>query len=159
LKLPVSLFIGRFQPLHKGHVFALRHIAARSARVLVVVGSAQEKNTRDNPYSAKQRELMLHAVLRKEGLARKCKIFLLRDIPDDEKWVAHVGRRVPHYDVCHSNNALVLRLMRAAGKKVARVPLLSRAKYRGEKIRRKMRAGKEWESRVPASVRKRISPA
>jgi nicotinamide-nucleotide adenylyltransferase len=136
----------------------LRYVAARSARVLVAVGSAQEKGTRDNPFSAKQRRKMLEAALASEKLSGKCRVFLLRDIPEDSKWVAHLDARVPHYDICYSNNALVLRLMRAAGRKVKRVPLLSRGKYRAKLIRERMRKGLEWKSRVPESVRERMGP-
>jgi len=142
--------------LHKGHAFALRHIAARSARVFVVIGSAQEKGTRENPFSASQRRKMVEAVLASEKLSRKCKVFLLRDIPDDEKWVAHLGRQVPRYDVCYSNNALVLKLMRAAGKNVKRVPLLARRKYKATLIRERMMEGKEWKLRVPEAVGRKI---
>lgn len=142
--------------MHKGHLFALKHIAARSRKVIVVIGSAQEKKTMKNPFSAQQRKKMLMAVLAKEKLAKKCKIFFLRDIPDDGKWVAHLDARVPKYDVCHSNNALVLRLMRTAGKKVARVPLLARRKYRATAIRERMREGKKWETRVPEAVERKI---
>ena len=153
-KLPVALFIGRFQPLHKGHLFALKYISARSSRVYVVIGSAQEKGTEKNPFSAKKRSAMLKAVLKSAGLSGKCKVFLLSDIPEDEKWVAHLDARVPRYGVCYSNNALVLRLMRRAGKKTARVPLLAREKYSGTKVRERMRKGKEWKSRVPRAAGK-----
>lgn len=151
-----ALFIGRFQPFHKGHLFALRYIAARSARVYIAIGSAQEKKTEKNPFSARERKEMMRAVLATEKLAKKCKLFLLPDIPDDGKWVAHLDARVPRYDACYSNNALVIRLMRAAGKEVARVPLLARKKYRGKLVRERMRAGKEWKSRVPEAVRKKM---
>jgi len=155
-KMPIALFVGRFQPLHKGHLFALKYIAARSARVYVVVGSAQEKGTMKNPFSAKKRVAMLKAVLKGANLSGKCKVFLLSDIPEDGKWVAHLDARVPRYDICFSNNALVLRLMRRAGKKTARVPLLARAKYSGTKVRERMREGKEWKTRVPRAVAERL---
>jgi len=151
-----ALFIGRFQPLHNGHLFALRYIAKRSSRVYVAIGSAQEKGTEKNPFSARERREMLRAVLVKEKLSKKCKVFVLRDIPNDEKWVAYLDARVPRYDVCFSNNALVLKLMRAAGKEVKRVPLLARKKYRGELVRGRMRQGKEWGSRVPKPVSGKI---
>ena len=152
----VALFIGRFQPLHKGHLFALKHIAARSSRVYVVIGSAQEKKTEKNPFSARQRLAMMRAVLVKEKLAKKCKVYLLSDIPNDYEWVSYLDAHVPRYDVCYSNNALVLKLMRRSGKKVERVPLLARAKYRGKKIRERMRKGKEWKSRVPKVIQEKI---
>ena len=151
-----ALFIGRFQPMHKGHLFALKHIAARFARVLVVIGSAQEKKTEKNPFSAQERKEMMREVLVKEKLSRKCRLYLLQDIPNDYEWVSYLDAHVPRYDVCYSNNALVLRLMRRAGKKVARVPLLARRKYNATSVRERMRKGKELESRVPEAVRKRM---
>jgi nicotinamide-nucleotide adenylyltransferase len=83
-------------------------------------------------------------------------VFLLSDIPNDYEWVSYLDAHVPRYDVCYSNNALVLKLMRRSGKKVCRAPLLARAKYRGEKVRERMRQGKEWRSRVPKIVQERI---
>ena len=155
-KKPTALFIGRFQPFHKGHLFALNWITKRSSKVFVVIGSAQEKGTVKNPFSAPERKAMLRAVLKSEGLAKKCGLFLLQDIPNDYEWASYLDAHVPAYDICYSNNALVLRLMRAAGKEVARVPLLARGKYRGELVRERMRAKKEWESRVPRVVREKI---
>jgi len=152
----VALFIGRFQPLHKGHLFALRYIAKRSARVYVVIGSSQEEKTEKNPFSARERLSMMRAVLVKEKLAKKCKVFLLSDIPNDFEWVSYLDAHIPRYDVCYSNNALVLKLMRRSGKKAERVPLLARAKYRGALVRERMREKKEWKSRVPKEVRERI---
>lgn len=154
-KKPVSLFIGRFQPLHKGHLFALRHIAARSSRIYVVIGSAQEKRTEKNPFSARERLSMMRAVLVKEKLSCACRVFLLQDIPNDYEWVSYLDAHVPKYDVCYSNNALVLRLMRRSGKKVARVPLFARKKYNATSVRERMREGKEWKSRVPKQVQEK----
>jgi len=153
---PTALFIGRFQPFHKGHLSALKWIARQSSRVFVVIGSSQEKRTEDNPFSARERAAMMRAVLAKEKLAGKCRVFLLSDIPNDYEWVSYLDAHVPRYDVCYSNNALVLKLMRRSGKKVCRAPLLARAKYRGEKVRERMRQGKEWRSRVPKIVQERI---
>jgi nicotinamide-nucleotide adenylyltransferase len=149
---PIALFIGRFQPFHKGHLFALGYISARSSRVLVAIGSAQEKGTKANPYSAKERMAMARAALCGAKLSRKCRLYLIPDIPSDRAWVAHVGARVPDYDVCYSNNARVLSLMRAAGKKVRRVPMLLRRRYNATSVRERMREGKEWKSRVPENV-------
>jgi len=157
-KMPAALFIGRFQPLHRGHLFALRHIAARSSRIYVVIGSAQEKRTEKNPFSARERGMMMRAVLAKEKLSQKCKssVFLLQDIPNDYEWVSYLDAHVPRYDVCYSNNALVLKLMRRSGKKVCRVPLFARKKYNATSVRERMRKGKEWKSRVPPGVREKI---
>jgi nicotinamide-nucleotide adenylyltransferase len=153
----VALFIGRFQPFHKGHLAALKYISARSARVLVVIGSAQEKGTAQNPFSARERLAFVRAALAEAHLSRKCKPYLLPDIPNDYEWTMYLDARIPHYDICYSNNARVLKLMRRAGKEVARVPLVQRSRYSATKIRERMRAKKEWRSRVPPSVAKALA--
>ena len=153
---PTALFIGRFQPLHNGHLFALKWIAKQSSRVYVVIGSSQEKKTEDNPFSARERLAMMRAVLAKEKLAQKCKVHLLSDIPNDYEWVSYLDAHIPHYDICYSNNALVLKLMRRSGKKVMRVPLVARKKYRGALVRERIKEGKEWKTRVPAAARRGI---
>jgi nicotinamide-nucleotide adenylyltransferase len=156
-KKEVALFIGRFQPFHKGHLAALRWICARSSRVLVVIGSAQEKGTKINPFSGKERRLHIKAALSEAGLAGKCRIYLLQDTPNDYEWVSYLDAHVPRYDVCCSNNALVLKLMRRSGKEVCRVPLVLRAKYSATKIRERIHGGKEWKSRVPKPVAKKLA--
>jgi nicotinamide-nucleotide adenylyltransferase len=150
---PVALFIGRFQPFHLGHLAALRWIAARSSKVIVAIGSSQKKNEPQNPFSSGERMRMIKAQLRRNGLARKCVVAEVTDINDNERWVAHVDKNFPEYDVAYSNNALVKRLMRKAGKKVCTIPFFRRSRYDATKIRLRMREGRKWQDRVPEKVR------
>lgn len=154
--LPVSLFIGRFQPFHKGHLYAIKWISRRSSRVVVAIGSSQEKGTAENPYTATERRAMVKASLSEAGLLRKCRVCLLTDINNDARWVAHADASLPRYDVCYSNNPLVLRLMRRAGRQASRVPFLRRGFYNATKIRERMAAHLGWEERVPKAVAKKI---
>ena len=152
-KPTVSLFIGRFQPFHNGHLSAIKWIAKRSSRVLVVIGSAQNSFEPKNPFSAAERKQMVKAQLAAAGLAKKCRVLTLTDVNDNAKWAAHVDRNVPHYDIVYSNNPLVRRLLKAAGKTVRAVPFFKKRKYEGMKIRAIMKAGKKWQDRVPDKVR------
>lgn len=149
----VSLFIGRFQPFHNGHLSAVKWIAKRSSRVLVVIGSAQSSFEPKNPFSAAERKKMVQKQLAFAGLGRKCRVLTLTDVNDNAKWVAHVDSHVPRYDVAYSNNPLVVRLMRRAGKTVRAVPFFKKRKYEGKRIRAIMKAGKKWQDRVPSKVR------
>ncbi len=54
--------LGRFSPLHIGHVHVIEQAIAKCDRVLVFVGSSQEQRTSRNPFSYKEREAMLRAV-------------------------------------------------------------------------------------------------
>ncbi|MFA6489506.1 MAG: nicotinamide-nucleotide adenylyltransferase [Candidatus Micrarchaeia archaeon] len=149
---PVALFLGRFQPFHKGHLAALKWIAARSGKVLVVIGSAEKENEPKNPFSEKERERMIRAQLLAAGLSRKCTLASVTDINDNEKWVAHVDKSVPRYDIAYSNNSLVKRLMKSAGKKVSAVPFFRKGTFNATKIRGRMKKGTVWRDRVPKKV-------
>nr|AIE95863.1 Nicotinamide mononucleotide adenylyltransferase [uncultured marine thaumarchaeote AD1000_70_G10] len=72
--MKVGILIGRFQPLHKGHVNAIEFARDNSERLFVIVGSAEKSNQERNPFSFEERKRMI-------GLALKGKnykiIFLL----------------------------------------------------------------------------------
>ena len=70
-----ALFIGRFQPLHKGHIDALEDISKRSDKIIIVIGSSRQKNTKKNPFSLAQRKKMLALALKK--IKNKIKIISL----------------------------------------------------------------------------------
>ncbi len=95
---------------------------------------------------------MIRAQLKANGLMEKCLVMQVNDVNDNEKWVQHVDVNVPEYDVVYSNNPLVRRLMKRAGKKVLAIPFFRRSLYDATKIRGRMHEGKEWEGRVPKKV-------
>jgi len=151
-KKQVALFIGRFQPFHKGHLSALKWIAARSSKVIVAIGSAEKENEPKNPFSEKERGRMIRAQLRAAGLSHRCSILPVIDINDNGKWVAHVDASVPSYDVAYSNNSLVRRLMKKAGKKVSSIPFFKKGTFNATEIRGRMKSGKQWHDRVPKKI-------
>jgi len=44
-----GLFVGRFQPFHKGHLKAMKDILEKVDELVIVVGSSQYSHTMDNP--------------------------------------------------------------------------------------------------------------
>ncbi|MEM2571402.1 MAG: adenylyltransferase/cytidyltransferase family protein, partial [Thermoproteota archaeon] len=44
-----ALFIGRFQPFHKGHLYSVKHILKEFDEVVVTIAAAQYSYTIDNP--------------------------------------------------------------------------------------------------------------
>lgn len=51
----LALYVGRFQPLHLGHISAIETALKICDRVLVVIGSAQESCTTRNPFDIQTR--------------------------------------------------------------------------------------------------------
>jgi len=80
-KKKYSLFIGRYQPLHEGHIALFEKVRSEGKNILVGVRDTETNN--DNPYSAAER---------KEVIKRRCPFAEVIIIPDIEEVV--YGRNV-----------------------------------------------------------------
>lgn len=135
-----GLVIGRFQPLHYGHIFLMKQALLLAETVIIGIGSSNVVNS-DNPYSLERRQDMLAAVLKIEkGIqARVKKIVSLPDIPDDNQWLVETIKRVGNFDLAVGNNDWVNGIFENVDYQVVRTPYYFREIYEGKKIRMKLR--------------------
>lgn len=115
----MALFVGRFQPFHLGHLDAIQQILQSYEKVIVVIGSAQESSTLENPFTAEEREQMIRCVLDAEHVPYE--LYTISDIPDDALWVSFLEEELPLFDAAFSGNERVLRLLEAGGKKTHKI--------------------------------------
>ncbi len=146
-----GLLIGRFQPFHKGHLYVIRKILEEADELIIVIGSSQYKDTRENPFSAQEREAMIKKALDSEGI-QGYRVFKVPDIDNDDLYPGHVMDIVPPFDVVFSGNSLVLRLFKAAGKEVRAVEHVRRGEYSGSGIRQRIHERVKWKHLVPSSL-------
>ncbi|NWF96096.1 MAG: nicotinamide-nucleotide adenylyltransferase [Candidatus Thorarchaeota archaeon] len=148
-----SVFIGRFQPVHKGHVHTLKQIVEKGEELVIVIGSAQYSHTPDNPFTGGERLMMLKAAIMAEGLPLdRIDIVPLSDVNIHPLWVSHLRSFVPYFDKAYTHNPLVRQLFVDAGIPVDDTRLLQRTNYSGTHVRDLMRWNGEWESLVPDAV-------
>jgi len=150
-----ALYLGRFNPPHKGHIHALEYILNQQDidEIIVLIGSGEKAYSLKNPFTGGERLEMLTALIRKNFDINKFFISAIPDINRNTIWPANVIDLVPSFEVIFTNNPLVQRLFSNLGKKEIReVPLVNRGKYSGKEIREKMVRGEEWESDVPKVV-------
>ncbi len=147
-----GLYIGRFQPYHLGHQAVLEKIAREMDEIVIVIGSAQESHTLENPFTAGERMEMIYAALGQGDLRNKCFVVPLKDINRNAVWVSHLKSMVPRFDVVFSNNSLVVQLFSEARVEVRNPPMYQRDAYSGTAIRRLMREGGDWSALVPEPV-------
>jgi len=150
MKYKVALFIGRFQPFHKGHLYSLKKCFELADQVIVGIGSSQESGTENNPWDFEMRKAMIESLdLQGDSL----KVVALPDYPDDEVWLKEVKERVGNFNVVVSNNEWVLSIMQKAGYKTVETGLFNREELEGVKIRQLMKDQDEsWKLRVPQEV-------
>lgn len=89
-----AVFIGRFQPLHNGHIENIQNALKIADRVLILVGSAFAARNIRNPFTFKERELMITAALQSIVETKDWFRFEIRPIRDflynDQDWMAEV---------------------------------------------------------------------
>lgn len=105
-----ALFIGRFQPFHKGHLHALKGILDDGHEVIMALGSTQESHTLMNPLTVEERKDIIKRVWPEVR-----EIYEVPDINDDKAWVKHVESIVPEFGPVYSGSEYVQRLFREDG--------------------------------------------
>ena len=152
-----GLFIGRFQPLHMGHISIMEHALSEADQLVVGIGSAERSYLPDDPFTAGERIEMLLRTASDMGWNERIIPIPLRDINRYSVWVSHVVSLCPPFDVVYSNNPLTRRLFTAAGYEVRGTPFADRDRYSGVNIRKLMKEGGDWGSLVPVPVEKYLS--
>ena len=150
-----ALFIGRFQPFHKGHLYVIKDASFKFNLVIIGIGSSQYGNLSDNPFSAEEREKMIKESLRDINV-ENYKIILLPDIHNPPKWVEFVLTIISEFDVVLTNNPLTKKLFVEKGFDVKETKMYNKREYSGKIIRKKMINNENWEESVPIEVLKII---
>jgi bifunctional NMN adenylyltransferase/nudix hydrolase len=95
------VFIGRFEPLHAGHLAVIREGLVQSDKLIVLVGSAWQPRSVRNPWSYQEREAMVRRCLDPAEDAR-VQVAPLMDVPyNDEAWVRNVQSTVQGLVTAH----------------------------------------------------------
>ena len=144
-----ALFIGRFQPFHNAHLLDIKKILKETDEVIIAIGSSQEKNTADNPFSYNERKEMIADVLRKNNL-KNCKIFPVPDLYNDKKWVEYIRKNLPKYDFVYSGNFWTLKCFKKFDSSVKKIKLIKGIS--STIIREMMIKNKNWKKLVPKEI-------
>ena len=101
-----TVFIGRFQPFHKGHLQVVREGLSRAEKLIVLIGSAWQARNPRNPWLHTEREQMLRACLSTAENERLICLPLM-DVPyNDELWVRNVQTTVAGLVTAHHSAPL-----------------------------------------------------
>ncbi len=148
-----GLFVGRFQPIHLGHLKAIRDVLNEVDELVIVIGSAQYSHNVDDPFTAGERLVMVRGALEEAGV--DCRQIWLVPVPDVHlhvMWVSALKGYTPKFDVVYSNEPLTRRLFMEDGYEVKSIRFHKRKVYSSTEIRERMLNGEGWEKLVPRSV-------
>jgi nicotinamide-nucleotide adenylyltransferase len=148
-----GVFVGRFQPFHKGHLELIKKIVKEVDELVIIVGSSQYSHRLDNPFTAGERITMIRKALEEEGIQlSRIWIIPVPDVHQHALWVSQIVGYSPKIDVVYANEPLTRRLFTEAGFRVEPIQLINRGVYLATEIRKRMLTGENWEELVPSSV-------
>lgn len=125
----MHIVLGRFQPLHNGHVTVLENALAKGATT-IAIGSAQLGHEDNNPWTGEERKQMLRDWLGE----REVKIVLIDDINDPPNWVEY-AKKIHGEGVLITSDEKTAQLYRTNDFKVEFVELHDRERLEGWRIR------------------------
>lgn len=146
-----GLIVGRFQPLHKGHLSVIREVLRQCDELIIIIGSAEESHTDKNPFTAGERYQMILSSLT-DGERRRVLIVPIRDVNRYSVWVNHVESYVPPFDEVYSNSDLTRSLFKQAGYEVHKTKAYNPKEYSATEVRRRIVDGERWQNLVPQPV-------
>jgi len=146
-----ALFIGRFQPFHKGHLKVIKNVSKKYSKIIIGIGSSQYGYTIENPFTAEERKIMIEKSLNNSGV-KNYQIIFIPDIHNPPKWVDHVLSIFSDFNVVISNNYLTKSLFSEKGFKVKETKLYKKYIYSGKEIRKKIINDEKWKNLVPKEV-------
>jgi bifunctional NMN adenylyltransferase/nudix hydrolase len=99
MKSRTGIFIGRFQPVHHGHVHALGVAASQVEKLYILVGSANQCRSIKNPWTFSERANMIRAKMHANRI-QNFEIIPLNDYRySDTQWMSDVRATIEHYSM------------------------------------------------------------
>jgi len=148
-----SLVIGRFQPLHNGHLKMIEYVAERSSYLIIGVGSCNSSMTHENPFTAEEREQMLKDSLKFEI---PYDIKRIPDFGDNIRWIDYIRENIG-FDVFWTNSAGERQIFQEAGLKVQEIPFFDRELYSATEVRKRILGDGDWANLLPPQTVKIVS--
>jgi len=153
-KKDVALFLGRFQPLHHGHIYMLNKILKLYKFIKIGVGSSQFSKTKINPFTYEERVNFITSALNKRGItSQRFSIYPIPDIFNASEWVNHVISIIGNFDAIFSNSDWVRQLFQNEGYTLGEKIGIFKKKYNASHVRKLIsKDNKNWTILVPKEV-------
>ncbi|MFB6144900.1 MAG: adenylyltransferase/cytidyltransferase family protein [Candidatus Nanohaloarchaea archaeon] len=146
-------FLGRFQPLHRGHAHVIDEYREEFDEFRLIVGSADKKRTEKNPLSFEERKNLIH------DCYPDIEVIALEDTEKDEdgnrEWAGNLEEL--DLDVIITQNELVKSILAEhTDMEVIEQEFHDKDIYSGTEVRRRIKSKEEWRYLTPDCAKERI---
>lgn len=148
-KSSCALFVGRFQPFHNGHLWAVKKILEENEMIIIGVGSSQYSNTMENPFSFEERKEMIKRTLAIEGITNY-KVVAIPDIHDHSQWAKYVMDLVKGFHYVYTGSELTRKLFTQVGVRVKE--LHRKSQISASEVRFRIIKDMDWKELIPETV-------
>ena len=150
----VALFIGRWQPLHHGHIYCIYRILESHKKLKIGIGSSQLSKTKNDPFTSEERIKFINTALEKRKISKnKYEIYEIPDIFNAQKWVDHVEILIGDFDIIYSNSDWVRQLFQNKNYLVGKKLGIFKKKYNASNVRKLISTEKKnWTNLVPKEI-------
>lgn len=111
--LDFAVFIGRFQPVHNGHMAVINDGLRCADQLIILCGSAHQPRSTRNPWTVEEREAMIRGAISAPENKRVHIVPLMDIVYNDESWVRNIqatvnGLVVAHHGMPHKQPRIAL---------------------------------------------------
>jgi nicotinamide-nucleotide adenylyltransferase len=128
-----------------GHVRMIEYAASNADYLIIGLGSCNNCDEPDNPFSAEEREAMIKKSV---DIAVPYDIRRIPDFGNPDKWVAWIKDNIG-FDVFMTNSVREKAIFEGAGFRVEPIPFFQRELYCASQFRKRIIEGGDWEGIVP----------
>jgi len=152
-----ALFIGRFQPFHKGHLSVVEQAVKENDHLYIGIGSTQYNYEPLNPLTTAERIQLIEAALKEAKVSReKYSIIPVPNIENFALWPRHVELYIPPFEKLYTGSDIVAQLFHDYNKTLKTpykiIPVRKLYEICSTDIRAKMLKNKTWEKDVPPAT-------
>ena len=150
--MKIGILVGRFQPLHKGHIEAIEFAENNSDKLYIIVGSAEKSNQKRNPFTFEERKKMIELAIIDRKLHESITIVPINDANNHTEWILSIKNVIGAYNIIFTNDEVTEKLFNKDETKVINVPLLDRNVLSATEVRRRLELDEKWETLVIPTV-------